>query len=352
MHRALLVTAKPAPRATNPSTTVVSALVRAQQIPEARSYPIMSFIGYDEPDDMTRSRMATLHECMGKLVTGWPDQLPSDWRKFFVGCRPQAATDISEKIELAEGDTVFPGRRDPDAPGSPHFCRAFDGIAPEDVRVVVLGEDPYPDPSQATGRAFEDGAWNGNFAELSESLQPLIRSALALAWNRSELHHAAWDWNAVCADLAKWPTAPDAMSSYFNDLATQGVLFMNAAWTRTSKDKSADEKERIRKDRKNKSAHQKIWRPLTGRLIENLAAEDRPIVFLLLGGKAAESFCRGDQTFRKTAVVRSAHPSSLPKARKRYIACSNPLARVNAALRNLGDNRDIVWWPPNLPASA
>jgi uracil-DNA glycosylase len=54
--------------------------------------------------------------------------------------------DIPADVTIENGASVWPGRRGDqhdDAPEGSHICRAFEGLEPEDVRVVILGEDPY-----------------------------------------------------------------------------------------------------------------------------------------------------------------------------------------------------------------
>ena len=63
--------------------------------------------------------------------------------------------------------------------------RAFDGIAPEDVRCVILGQDPYPCPAFATGRAFEAGNV-ARWRELDKMFSPSVRAVVQLDRGRSD----------------------------------------------------------------------------------------------------------------------------------------------------------------------
>ena len=130
-----------------------------------------------------------------------------------------------DDLEIEEEARVWPARKNvphPDALEGAHLCRAFDGLTPADVRVVVLGQDPYPKIGQATGRAFEDGTWNNDFGHLAESLRPIVRSALALAWDEPALHGDAWNWNELCAGRLDDDAARAAMSGFFDSLAGPG----------------------------------------------------------------------------------------------------------------------------------
>ncbi len=92
-------------------------------------------------------------------------------------------------------------------------------------------------------------------------------------------------------------------------------------------------------------AHEGLWRPVTEHLIGRLAAADRPVVFLLLGGKAQATFRRAKPTCVQTRIVETAHPSPIPAARKEYLRRPNPLSCVNTALTELGDPGAVEWWP-------
>jgi uracil DNA glycosylase len=195
----------------------------------------------------------------------------------------------------------------------------------------VLGQDPYTTIGEATGRAFEDGTWNGDFRQLAKSLQAIVRSALALEWNQPELHGAAWNWDELCDGPLNDPAARAAMSRFFDHLADRGVLFVNATWTRTNEN--------------DMPAHEGLWRPVTEHLIGRLAEAARPVVFLLLGGKAQATFRRAKPTCVQTKIVETAHPSPIPVARKEYLRRPNPLSCVNTALAELGVHEAIEWWP-------
>src|SRR5690625_4489020 len=87
---------------------------------------------------------------MNTLIKGLPwhlDQLPSDWRLAFDNPAVQAnlrqLTDFLDQ-RLAQGAVIYP--RQP--------FRALHAVKPADVKVVILGQDPYHGPNQAQGLAF------------------------------------------------------------------------------------------------------------------------------------------------------------------------------------------------------
>ena len=62
-----------------------------------------------------------------------------------------------------------------------------------------------------------------------------------------------------------------AMTQYFDGLAGQGVLFMNAAWTFTEIEWLPDRRQRERRLGRVQRAHRALWRPMTRRVIQRLA---------------------------------------------------------------------------------
>lgn len=98
-----------------------------------------------------------LKTVMEEFLSDWHSDLREPWRALlgnvaldFDGIAP----------EMGIWEPIFPVRRGKHFPGMPvgtHCLRAFDGISPDDIRCVVLGLVPYPEPGFATGHAFEAG---------------------------------------------------------------------------------------------------------------------------------------------------------------------------------------------------
>src|SRR4051812_21210510 len=99
-----------------------------------------------------------LRAALTSLFTGWKADLPASWRTFFADADVDASLVPVGLPLVAPHDVIFPGRKGAPSAGAPagaHFARAFDQITPGKVRVVVIGQDPYPSIGQATGRSFE-----------------------------------------------------------------------------------------------------------------------------------------------------------------------------------------------------
>lgn len=171
---------------------------------------------------------------------------------------------------------------------------------PEEVKVVVLGQDPYFN-GEAHGLSFSVRAGTKVppslrtiLAELAEDVPPAPGTALPPA-----------------GDLTGW--------------AEQGVLLLNASLTVRAGDPGS---------------HQEVWRPLTDAVVRAVAAGDAPSVFVLWGGEAqkAARFVDGD----RHTVLTAAHPAAYASA-KNPLRGSRPFSRANAALVAAG-REPVDWW--------
>lgn len=86
----------------------------------------------------------------------WADAIPDAWRETFGGTLPDFDAPSLARVQDEEFRHFHPPLRAPEE--RPQMFRAFHHIEPAQVRVFVLGQDPYPERARATGRAFEDGA--------------------------------------------------------------------------------------------------------------------------------------------------------------------------------------------------
>lgn len=157
------------------------------------------------------------------------------------------------------------------------------------VRVLMLGQDPYPTPGHATGLAFS----------AARDLRPLPRS---LANMYRELDDDLGISPAEHPDLSSW--------------ADQGVLLLNRVLT-------------VRAGAAG-SHRRKGWENVTDCAIGALAARGGPLVGVLWGNDARALAPR----LAGVPLIESAHPSPL-SARRGFFG-SKPFSRVNTALREQG----------------
>lgn len=173
------------------------------------------------------------------------------------------------------------------------FTQPFD-----EVRVLVVGQDPYPTPGHPIGLSFA----------VAPDVRPIPRS---LANIYTELHD----------DLGLTPPEHGDLSAWTD----QGVLLLNRVLT-VQPGKPA-------------SHRGKGWEHVTATAINALVAREQPLV-AILWGRDARSLAPhlGD-----TPTVESAHPSPL-SARSGFFG-SKPFSRTNALLEELGTHT-IDWRIP------
>lgn len=193
------------------------------------------------------------------------------------------------RAELAAGRGYFPA--------GANVLRAFTRPL-ADVRVLVVGQDPYPTPGHAVGLSFS----------VAPNVRPLPRS---LANIYAELN----------TDLGIAPAVHGDLSSWFS----QGVLLLNRVLT-------------VRPGAAG-SHRGKGWEQVTQQAIEALVARGGPLVAILWGRDAQNL----QPMLGDVPVIASAHPSPL-SARSGFFG-SRPFSRTNAALEAQGAS-PIDWTLP------
>ncbi|MEZ5129279.1 MAG: uracil-DNA glycosylase [Micropruina glycogenica] len=193
------------------------------------------------------------------------------------------------RAELAAGRGYFPA--------GANVLRAFTRPL-GDVRVLVVGQDPYPTPGHAVGLSFS----------VAPNVRPLPRS---LANIYAELN----------TDLGIAPAAHGDLSAWFS----QGVLLLNRVLT-------------VRPGAPG-SHRGKGWEQVTQQAIKALVARGGPLVAILWGRDAQNL----QPMLGDVPVIASAHPSPL-SARSGFFG-SRPFSRTNAALEAQGAS-PIDWTLP------
>lgn len=174
-------------------------------------------------------------------------------------------------------------------PGPSRVFAALDAVAPKDVRVVILGQDPYPTPGHANGLAF--------------SVNPGVRPPRSLANI----------FNELAADTGQAPPSGD-----LTGWARQGVLLLNTALSVAPGEAGS---------------HARWgWGALARQAVAAAQAE-RPLAFLLWGAHAQTALAGLPRPIDLTLA--SAHPSPL-SARRGFFG-SRPFSRVNAWLTARGE---------------
>lgn len=213
------------------------------------------------------------------------EQMHPSWQEALADAKP-ALDAIEQKLAAATGEFV---------PPLPMVMRAFQKPL-DDVRVLIVGQDPYPTAGHAIGLSF---AVNTDVKPLPRSLKNIL----------IELKDDLGKSVSASGDLSKW--------------SDQGVLLLNRHLTT---------------DLAEAGAHAEIgWAVFTDKVINVLNRRlGRKLVSILWGNQAqqlAPALC--DST-----VIASAHPSPL-SARRGFFG-SKPFSKTNAALESVGE-QPIDW---------
>ncbi|MEO6033124.1 MAG: uracil-DNA glycosylase [Burkholderiaceae bacterium] len=164
-------------------------------------------------------------------------RVPGEWReltdRFLAGATGRALADFVDG-RVADGATVYPER----------VFRALELTAVNDVRVVILGQDPYHGAGQAQGLAF--------------SVAPGLKVPPSLRNILQEVERDAGTPSVCRDDLSPW--------------ARQGVLLLNSVLTV--------------EDGAPQSHAGQGWEALTDALLGAIAARPAPTVFMLWGAAA------------------------------------------------------------------
>lgn len=187
-------------------------------------------------------------------------------------------------------------------PKPSEFFAAFNATPLDDVKVVILGQDPYHGPGQAHGLSF--------------SVQPGVPAPPSLVNIYKELK----------GDLGIEP----AKHGYLKSWADQGVLLLNSVLTVES-EKPASHKNRG-------------WEKFTDKVIQVLNDSNSPKVFFLWGAYAQK---KGEIIDRKKHyVIESVHPS--PLSAMRGFFGTKPFSKANQFL--IKNKMSPIQW--ELPVNA
>jgi len=217
-----------------------------------------------------------------KIEPSWKERLAEEFGKPYF---QQLSAFVREEYQKYK---IYP-------PGGKIF-NAFDSCPFDQVKVVILGQDPYHGPNQANGLAFSVS----NGVPIPPSLKNIYKE--------------------LKADLGVEPPGHGNLERW----AHQGVLLLNATLT-------------VR--RGAAGSHQgKGWELFTDAVLRILSERQQGLVFILWGAYAKRKGALIDRS--KHYVIESAHPSPL-SATSGFFG-SRPFSKANAYLESKG-KKPIDW---------
>lgn len=295
-------------------------------------------------NDAARGAMPPLRTALKDFLADWQRDVAPAWQGVLAGLELDF-DGIPEDGTLGPDDRIFPLRRGHGVEGVPegsHVLRALDGVAPDDVRVVLIGQDPYPEIARATGRSFEPGDFSGWHAPQAKSFRR-IEQGLVQHRHPDPAYVAEDAWDSVLARVDAGRVPLSTPKEQFDHWERQGVLFLNLGLTFSRFFKPIQE------------AHMALWRPVVEAVLTHLV--QRPageLAVVLWGGEAQDAFASmgvvkaaeaaGRQD--KLATVKRRHPA-FDRLRERdahvpFLELPDAFTQVNDALVSLG-GKPIPW---------
>ena len=216
------------------------------------------------------------------LKNDWKDLLDDEFNKeYYQTLRNFLTNEYKTK-------TIYPDKYD--------IFNALHFTSYKDIKVVILGQDPYHGPGQAHGLSF--------------SVNPGIKIPPSLLNIYKELNSDLGCYIPNNGYLKKW--------------ADQGVLLLNTSLT-------------VRAGEAN--SHKSIgWEIITDRIISLVNEKEDPVVFLLWGNNAIKK--KNLITNKRHLILTSAHPS--PLSASRGIFGSKPISKINNFLISV--NKEPIDW--------
>ena len=222
-----------------------------------------------------------------RIPSGWRSLLKEETRKLYY----RALDEFLER-ELAAGQTILPARRD--------IFNALASTSYDQVRVLLIGQDPYPTPGHAHGLCF--------------SVQPTVQPLPPSLRN-------------VYRELRDDVGCRISNNGYLEPWARQGVLMLNTILTVRA--------------RQAHSHHGRGWERFTDRIIELVAAKRTRVVFVLWGREAQKKRTLITQSHH--TVIATAHPS--PLSARKFFGC-RCFSHINRDLADAG-LPSIDWQVPD-----
>jgi uracil-DNA glycosylase len=219
------------------------------------------------------------------LNNDWKELLKNEFEKPYF----KNLIDFIDDEYLKFPNAIFPKKED--------IFNAFNSCSLSSVRVVILGQDPYPTRGHAHGLSFS----------VKESIYPLPKSL-----------------KNIFKELENDLVVPIPRNGNLIRWANQGVLLLNATLT-------------VREGKPESHAN-KGWEEFTDEVLKELNKERKNLVYLLWGSKAQNKaqFINSSENL----VLKSSHPSPL-SAYKGFFGCRH-FSRTNEYLRE--KEIDLINW--------
>lgn len=219
------------------------------------------------------------------IKTDWKDIIESVLEDF-----PNIFSELEHEKEEIDGlSQIFPPECD--------IFKAFSYFNIDELKVVIIGQDPYHGKNQANGLCFSVNS--------GVKIPPSLRNIFKEMKNDCNIE--------------------EKKSGDLEYLAKQGVLLLNNTLT-------------VRE--KHPNSHLKIWKGFTQKIIDEIDSKCNNIVFLLWGNNA-KTTCKKIIPNKKQFFLLANHPSPMSANRGGWFGC-NHFSKTNEYLISIG-KEEIKW---------
>ena len=203
------------------------------------------------------------------------NNIHSDWNEFFEE-NSETLQNILDKV-LDKKNKIYPKKK--------KIFKIFKYLSPSDIKVVILGQDPYinfevvddKEVPQAEGLSF-------SVPKRHRKIPPSLKNIF------KEIKNSYPDFKYENGNLKKW-------------VKREKIFLLNSALT-------------VIQGKSN--SHQKYWQEFTDKVIEYISDSNENIVFILMGNNAKSKYSLIDS--KKHIVLTSVHPSPL-SANRGFFGC-------------------------------
>lgn len=217
--------------------------------------------------------------------------IPDSWNEYFVGLEVNKV--YNDIVEKSNDNEIFPPPE--------QIFNAFNLFEPNDLKIIIIGQDPYHNPGEANGLSF--------------SVNKDIRIPPSLRNIFKELKDDIGIEMPKHGDLTHW--------------ATQGVLLLNNVLT-------------VYRNLPNDNTH-KIWMDVTNTLIKRISAKIPNIVFILWGNNAhKKKKYISNIELNNHLILEGGHPSPLNRNVKKNFFGKQFFSITNKYLIE-NDKKPIDW---------
>lgn len=228
---------------------------------------------------------------LNKLITNWKTLIQNTLNEF-----PNIETQLQEEQENFEGLAEI-------YPKPENIFNCFNYFNRENLKVIILGQDPYHQPNQAHGLSFS----------VSENIKipPSLKNI----------------FKEIITDIPEYNSLNIPENGNLEYLAQQGVLLLNNTFT-------------VRQSSPN--SHLKIWKGFCNKIILDIIKNQEGIIFMLWGGNAKKIMEKiPEELLSKHHILKANHPSPLSANRKGWFGCKH-FSKANKILEENGKN-EIKW---------